>query len=96
MCTQVGNKAFADYVDKNLNLNHVNNKEDVVPILPPQILGFVHPAGEIHIEDSAVWAACPGQDNPSPLCAAGDVPNILDGSVNDHYGPYNGILLGSC
>jgi len=96
MYTQVGNQAFADYVDKNLNLTHINNKKDIVPFLPPAFLGFVHPAGEIHIEDSGVWVVCPGQDNPSTQCAAGDVDNILGGSVIDHFGPYNGILIGLC
>ncbi|OJA21362.1 hypothetical protein AZE42_10025 [Rhizopogon vesiculosus] len=27
-------------------------------------LDFVHPAGEVHIQDSGEWAACPGQDKP--------------------------------
>ena len=79
----------------NLNLTHINNKEDPTPTEPPQLLGYVQPAGEIHIEDSGVWVACPGQDNPSPQCSVGDV-NILNENMNDHYGPYNGVLMGSC
>ena len=31
---QVGNQAFADYLDANIHLTHINNKKDVVPILP--------------------------------------------------------------
>ncbi|KAI6041893.1 Alpha/Beta hydrolase protein [Pisolithus marmoratus] len=91
---RVGNKAFADYVDANLHLTHINNKKDPIPICPGMSLGFVHPAGEIHIGASGEWAACPGQDNPSTQCVVGDVPSIFDGNVSDHDGPYNAIEMG--
>lgn len=91
---RVGNQAFANYVDANLHLTHINNKEDPIPILPGMFLGYVHPAGEVHIEDSGEWAACPGQDNPSTQCIVGDVPMILQGDESDHDGPYNGIEMG--
>ena len=57
---RVGNQAFADYVDANLFLTHINNKEDLIPTLPSMFLGYAHPAGEVHIRDSGEWAACPG------------------------------------
>ena len=91
---QVGNQALANYVDSNLHLTHINNKEDPIPTLPGMSLGFVHPAGEVHIEDSGEWAACPGQDNPSTQCIVGDVPYIWDGNESDHGGPYNGVEMG--
>ena len=59
--SRVGNRAFANYVDANLYLTHINNKEDPIPILPGRSLGFVHPSGEVHIQDSGEWAACPGK-----------------------------------
>ncbi|KAJ8486844.1 hypothetical protein ONZ51_g4580 [Trametes cubensis] len=63
---RVGNWAFADYVDAQpISITHINNKEDPVPVLPPVVLGFRHPSGEVHIEDSGEWMTCPGQDNPS-------------------------------
>ena len=34
-----------------------------------------------------------GQDNPSKECSVGDVPNIFDGHLNDHFGPYNGVNI---
>jgi hypothetical protein len=72
-----GNGAFADYVDAT--------GEDPVPIVPPQFFGFRNPASEIYIErESGVWDVCPGQDNPSTLCAAGDVPSVLQGSRLEH------------
>ncbi|KIJ21153.1 hypothetical protein PAXINDRAFT_165902 [Paxillus involutus ATCC 200175] len=92
---RVGNKAFANYVDANLHLTHINNKEDPVPILPGRFLGFVHPSGEVHIEDSNEWAACPGQDNTSKQCIVGDVPGIFESDSSDHNGPYNGVKM-SC
>lgn len=61
MFGKVGNQAFADYVDAHVtSLSHVNNKKDVVPILPGRFLGFHHPSGEVHITESNAWDACPG------------------------------------
>lgn len=91
---RVGNQAFADYIDANHPMTHVNNKEDYIPILPGMFLGFVHPSGEVHIEDSGSWDACPGQDNPSTLCIVGDVPEIWDGDESDHDGPYGPVTMG--
>jgi Lipase (class 3) len=95
---RVGNAAFADYVDATANVTHVNNRADPVTILPPEFVGFRHPAGEIHIDrESGAWNVCPGQDNPSKLCVAGHVPTVLKGNVMDHVGPYDeGILMGWC
>ncbi|KIJ21171.1 hypothetical protein PAXINDRAFT_165906 [Paxillus involutus ATCC 200175] len=91
---RVGNQAFANYVDANLHLTHINNLKDPVPICPGMLLGFVHPAGEVHIESSGEWAACPGQDNPSTQCIVGDVPDILESDESNHDGPYNGVKMG--
>ena len=68
-----GNGAFADYVD--------TTGEVPVPIVPPRFFGFRHPASEIYIDrESGAWDMCPGQDNPSMLCAAGDPPSVLQGN----------------
>ncbi|KAF9224192.1 hypothetical protein BS17DRAFT_780624 [Gyrodon lividus] len=91
---RVGNHEFADYVDATLNVIHIGNKEDPIPTLPPQIFHFVQPSGEVHIQDSGGWLACPGQDNPGKGCTVGDVPILLDGNPMDHPGPYNGIVMG--
>ncbi|KAF8267781.1 Alpha/Beta hydrolase protein, partial [Lactarius quietus] len=66
----VGNAAFADYVDAGSvrSLIHVNNREDPIPTLPFTFLGFVHPSGKAHIQDSGTWVGCSGQDNPSTMC----------------------------
>lgn len=91
---QVGNQAFADYVDAHGHLTHVNNKKDPAPVVPPRFLGFHHPSGEVHIQDSGAWDRCPGQDNPSPMCSTGDVPIFLEGNLLDHSGPYDGVEMG--
>jgi len=91
---RVGNKDFANYVDANLNLTHINNMKDPVPILPGKFLGFHHPSGENHINADSTWSACPGQDNPSTLCTTGDVPEIFDGDLSNHDGPYDGVTMG--
>ncbi|KAI0062860.1 alpha/beta-hydrolase [Artomyces pyxidatus] len=91
---RVGNQAFANYVDAHQKLTRINNKEDPIPIVPGRFLGFVHASGEVHIEDSNAWDACPGQDNPSALCSTGDVPNIFESDESDHDGPYDGVEMG--
>jgi hypothetical protein len=35
--------------------------QDFIPILPGEFLGYRHPSGEVHIRESGVWTACPGQ-----------------------------------
>ena len=59
---RVGNQAFANFVDRQLSgrVTHVNNRKDPIPIVPDISLGFHHPSGEIHIQDSGAWDACPG------------------------------------
>ena len=98
---RVGNQAFADYVDSHVTslaggtgLSRITNKKDPVPILPGRFLGFHHPSGEIHIEESNAWDSCPGQDNTSDLCIVGAVPNIFESDVSDHNGPYDGVMMG--
>ncbi|KIY52535.1 lipase class 3 family protein, partial [Fistulina hepatica ATCC 64428] len=91
---RVGNQAWANYVDANVNRTHINNKEDYVPILPPLYIDYVHASGEIHIMDDNEWIACAGQDNNSTMCSTGDVPNVLAGNISYHDGPYDGVLMG--
>ncbi|KLO06124.1 lipase [Schizopora paradoxa] len=96
---RVGNQAFADYVDAHLTTSdngfvRITNKKDPVPINPGMFLGYVHPSGEVHIEESNAWDECPGQDNPSSLCIVGAVPNDFVGDLGDHDGPYDGVTMG--
>jgi len=58
--TQVGSQDFANYVDAHLELTHINNEKDSIPIAPGMFLGYVHPSGEVHIQDSGAWDARPG------------------------------------
>jgi hypothetical protein len=59
---RVGNQAFANFVDNQLKgqVVHINNEEDPIPVVPLISLGFHHPSGEIHIQDSGAWGNCPG------------------------------------
>jgi len=103
---RVGNRAFANYVDAlhsadsvPVTVTHINNKKDPIPIVPGRFMGFAHPAGEVHILDGSgsAWIACPGQDNPSRLCSAGDVPGVVQSNILDHLGPYDDdIFMGLC
>ncbi|KAF9646506.1 lipase [Thelephora ganbajun] len=89
---RVGNREFADLVDNTLDsFVRITNHKDPIPIIPGRFLGFKHPSGEAHIV-SGSWKACPGQDNPDRQCSVGDVPTIFNGNLNDHSGPYDGVL----
>ncbi|EIW57887.1 lipase [Trametes versicolor FP-101664 SS1] len=94
---RVGNQAFADFVDDSgVQVVYINNKKDLVPILPGRFLGYRHPSGEIHIQNSGIWVSCPGQENPSTRCTTGDVPTVFRSNLNNHNGPYQGIEMGRC
>ncbi|KZP01504.1 alpha/beta-hydrolase [Calocera viscosa TUFC12733] len=92
---RVGNPSFAEYVDANVNLVHITNMLDPIPIVPGEFLGFAQPQGEEHIIGGTDWVACAGDDNPSVDCSTGAVPTILTSNIVDHLGPYNGIYIGT-
>lgn len=66
---QVGNQAFANYVDAQpRSFTRINNKKDPVPVLPPiDLFGYHHASGEIHIRDDDVWVSCPGMSTSRQL-----------------------------
>jgi len=92
---RVGNWAFAEYVDQHANLTRVNNRRDVIPILPGLILGYQHPGGERHILPDGSWVACSAHDNEDDRCTTGGVDDIFDADLTDHDGPYDGVEM-SC
>lgn len=57
---RVGNKAFADFVDRRISIVRVINKEDFIPTLPSLRFGYRHSSGEIRIQESGAWVSCPG------------------------------------
>lgn len=94
---RVGDQAWANYLDSlPLSLVHVSNQHDPVVSLPPRLLSFQHPSGEIHITtplntssvegDGVVdgIVACAGQENSN--CS--DANDLVDADVQDHLGPY--------
>ncbi|VDC03329.1 unnamed protein product [Peniophora sp. CBMAI 1063] len=93
---RVGNPAFANFFDsKSIDFTRVDNRDDLVPIVPGRFLGFEHPSGQVHIISNGNAVACSGQENESDQCTDGAVPNIFDGNVIDHLGPYEGIYIGT-
>ncbi|KAG8733995.1 hypothetical protein FRC11_013833 [Ceratobasidium sp. 423] len=93
---RVGNQDFANLIDSEItDFSHVTNEKDLIPIIPGRFLGYVHPSGEKHIVAAGSWYACVGQDNTSVDCSTGAVPNIYDGDIDDHAGPYDGVYIGS-
>lgn len=96
---RVGNKEWADFVDKAVQDRKIDfeffvNGDDPVPRVPPVALGFQHPSGEIFQTDengSIETVRCPGQENEN--CSASS--SLLEADIQDHDGPYAGVELGS-
>lgn len=71
------------------NFTYITHKNDPVPLVPPEFIGYVHPSGEVHIVstdaasgNATETVACPGRENGN--CSDGN--NLLDVSVDDHLG----------
>jgi len=94
---RVGNDAWAAYFDSQItDFKRINNEKDIVPIVPGRFLGFLHPAGEIHIVSADDVVACPGEDDATDAqCTIKTVPNIAEGDLLNHLGPYEGIYIGT-
>ncbi|KAI0057779.1 alpha/beta-hydrolase [Artomyces pyxidatus] len=94
---RVGNPAYATYFDSQVSdFTRVNNEQDLIPIVPGRFLGFEHPHGEVHILSPGDAVSCPGDDDATDSqCTIQSVPNILDGDILDHLGPYQGIYIGT-
>ncbi len=94
---RIGNDVFANFVDAILprRVKHIANMRDPVPTVPAISLGYHQCSGEIHIQQSGQWIECPYQDNGDPRCIAGTVSSINSANFNDHYGPYDGVMM-SC
>ncbi|KIK93724.1 hypothetical protein PAXRUDRAFT_33881 [Paxillus rubicundulus Ve08.2h10] len=94
---RVGNAAWASLFDATISDFHrINNDNDIIPILPSLFLGFSHVMGEVHIIHPNDAVECPGDDDATDRqCTIMAVPNIFEGDILDHLGPYQGIYLGT-
>ncbi|EGN98358.1 hypothetical protein SERLA73DRAFT_161166 [Serpula lacrymans var. lacrymans S7.3] len=94
---RVGNPAWASLFDSKIgNFSRINNEKDIVPIVPGRFLGFSHVQGEVHIVAPDYAVECPGDDDATDSqCTIMTVPNIADGDILNHLGPYQGIYIGS-
>ncbi|TBU54205.1 hypothetical protein BD310DRAFT_951591 [Dichomitus squalens] len=92
---RVGNEAFANYVDaqyQKVSVTHINNREDIIPILPGAHSDTTtRPARFTSKTLASGWHA---PDNTDDRCIVGDVPNTFLGNLTDHGGPYGGIEMG--
>ncbi|KAG2129110.1 Alpha/Beta hydrolase protein [Suillus clintonianus] len=94
---RVGNPAWAALFDSLISdFQRINNKKDIVPIVPGRFMGFSHVQGEVHIVSPGDAYECPGDDDATDaLCTIQSVPNVLEGDILDHLGPYQGIYIGT-
>ncbi|KAF8637954.1 hypothetical protein AX16_010587 [Volvariella volvacea WC 439] len=94
---RVGNPEFAQLIDAKVpNFKRINNEKDLIPIVPGRFLGFAHPHGEVHIMSPGNAVSCPGDDDADDAqCTISTVPNIFEGNILDHLGPYEGISIGT-
>ncbi|KAJ3728570.1 alpha/beta-hydrolase [Lentinula raphanica] len=89
---RMGNEHWANYVDSTIgsDFHRVTDRKDPIPDVPPHLLNFFHPSGEIHIQevDNAGQATkvvnCPGQENEH--CSEGN--SVFHDEFLNHRGPY--------
>lgn len=94
---RVGDAGWATFFDSQIaDFTRMNNKRDMVPTVPGRGLEYRHPSGEIHIEEDGSVIACHGPDDGvDPQCSDRAVPDVNDGRIADHDGPYHGIYIGT-
>ncbi|EGN98489.1 hypothetical protein SERLA73DRAFT_56451 [Serpula lacrymans var. lacrymans S7.3] len=94
---RVGNPAWASLFDSKItNFMRINNEKDIIPIVPGRFLGFSHVQGEVHIVSPGDAVECPGDDDATDgQCTIKTVPNVFEGDILDHLGPYQGIYIGT-
>ncbi|EIW78144.1 alpha beta-hydrolase [Coniophora puteana RWD-64-598 SS2] len=95
---RVGNGDYASFFDGKVgDFIRINNKKDLIPIVPGRFLGFSHVQGETHITDDGTVYECPGDDDADDdQCTIKTVPNVFDGDITNHLGPYPGnIYMGT-
>ncbi|KAI0335878.1 alpha/beta-hydrolase [Cubamyces sp. BRFM 1775] len=94
---RVGNPEFAAMIDSKVpDFVRINNEKDLIPIVPGRFLGFQHPHGEIHIVSPGNAVSCAGDDDADDSqCTIKTVPNIFEGNILNHLGPYEGISIGT-
>ncbi|KAG2037862.1 Alpha/Beta hydrolase protein [Suillus americanus] len=93
---RVGNPAWAALFDSLVpDFQRINNKKDIVPIVPGRGMGFSHVHGEVHIVSEGDAVQCPGDDDATDdQCTVKSVPDIFVGHMSDHLGPYQGVYMG--
>ncbi|KIJ04799.1 hypothetical protein PAXINDRAFT_94278, partial [Paxillus involutus ATCC 200175] len=94
---RVGNPAWATLFDATVSdFQRINNEKDIIPIVPGRSWGFSHVMGEVHIIQPNDAVECPGDDDATDSqCTIMTVPNIFEGNILNHLGPYQGIYIGS-
>ncbi|KAG2235795.1 hypothetical protein INT48_001021 [Thamnidium elegans] len=91
-CPRVGNPSFAYYVDSTgIPFSRSVNDRDIVPHLPPQAFGFLHPGVESWIKSSSNVRICTSNIE-TDSCSNSIVPFT---SFTDHLS-YYGINEGLC
>eukprot|EP00162_Nutomonas_longa_P021708 comp4677_c0_seq2/m.3466 comp4677_c0_seq2/g.3466 ORF comp4677_c0_seq2/g.3466 comp4677_c0_seq2/m.3466 type:complete len:179 (-) comp4677_c0_seq2:2-538(-) len=88
---RVGNKPFADLVNKYVNVWRFVNMRDIVPHLPfVDGMGFYHETTEIWIDLDKNLVTCSSTDGEDPKCSD-SLYNHYSAYDHTHYfGPYTG------
>lgn len=89
---RIGNQAWANTVDKALKgtFYYTVNGADPAPRLPPRILGYQQPSGQLYIKpaNSSQWKFYPGQENIH------GADKDWDFNIRDHTGIYFNVPIG--
>lgn len=88
-CPRVGNPAWSNYYNQMVpNTYRVINGKDLVPHVPPEVLGFQHPPTEVweNPAESLEFKVCSTSNGEDPTCSDSV---LLPDSIYDHLHYYN-------
>ncbi|KAL4069868.1 Alpha/Beta hydrolase protein [Scleroderma yunnanense] len=92
---RVGDLPWATLFDSKVkDFQRINNMHDIIPTLPPPVVGYSHVRGEVHIVRPGYVVECPGDDDVTDEDCTNRT-DMLGVDFNDHWGPYVGIYIGS-
>jgi len=92
-CPRIGNSGFAQAYSSLVPTFRVINQRDIVPHLPFEELGFIHPTREVWYNYNDVYQLCSTSNGEDPNCADSIFPDLITG-IADHIMYMNGVGMG--
>ncbi|KAG9306749.1 hypothetical protein G9A89_005649 [Geosiphon pyriformis] len=93
---RIGNNEFAQYINSRLRSHRVVNANDAIAVLPPANQGYLHSQTEYWIKPNNGGAIKCSVSSDEPQESTQCRLSQGEGEIQSNYGPYFGVLMGSC